>query len=129
MRKIFRDMQTYLAQDSYLPSSPNIDGKIMFKARHVIEDHRDHLKAFMVHASQIIQLADIRIMLAHAASLGFTLCFYRCHTSVFAVCHTPVTEILIKNPAYEFELEQSKRLLLFKPLHGLCDSVDLWHKI
>lgn len=34
----------------------------------------------------------------------------------------------IKNPIEEFELDASQCLKLIKPLYGLCESGDLWHK-
>ncbi len=37
-------------------------------------------------------------------------------------------EIFITEPVPEFELRPDQCLKLLKPLYGLCDSGELWHK-
>ena len=37
-------------------------------------------------------------------------------------------DIFIRDPIPEFELDPSQCLQLLKPLYGLCESGDLWHR-
>ena len=37
-------------------------------------------------------------------------------------------DIFVRDPVPEFELDPSQCLQLLKPLYGLCESGDLWHR-
>ena len=47
--------------------------KLSFKARHVIGNHRDQLRAFMFYESQTIKPMKIRMVWARTDIMGFEL--------------------------------------------------------
>ena len=68
------------------------------------------------------------MMLARKAILGFNV-WSADVTKAYLQSSKPTSRsIFIKNTPEKFELKLDKCLHLLKPLYGVCDSSDLWHK-
>jgi len=104
------------------------DGEVKWKARYVIGGYRDRLKHLMVHTTQTLQPSSVRLLLALAAIHGFKVWTSDVRQAYLQSSHTLSREVFIRNPVAEFELNPEQCLQLLKPLYGLCESGDLWHK-
>eukprot|EP00171_Calliarthron_tuberculosum_P023641 IDg23641t1 len=104
------------------------DGNIKFKARYVIGGHRDRFKHMMVHTASTLQPQSIRLLLALASMHGFDIWTSDVRQAYLQSAEPLSRDIFIKTPPMEFELESHQCLQLLKPLYGLCESGDLWHK-
>lgn len=104
------------------------DGETKFKARYVIGGHRDRMKAMMVHSAATLQPQSIRLLLALAAAFGFDIWSADVRQAYLQSSEALSRDIFITKPVAEFELQPEECLKLLKPLYGLCDSGDLWHK-
>ena len=104
------------------------DGQVKFKARYVIGGHRDRMKALMVHSAAPLQPQSIRLLLALAAAHGFKIWSSDVRQAYIQSADPLSRELFITKPVPEFELQPEHCLKLLKPLYGLCDSGDLWHK-
>ena len=103
------------------------DGEERFMARYVVGGHRDRHKSFMVHTSQTLQLASIRLMLAFASIFDFDVWISDVRQA-YLQSEEPLSKaIYIDRPCPEFSLNPDQCLQLLKPLYGLCESGDLWH--
>lgn len=104
------------------------DGQVKFKARYVIGGHRDRMKAYMVHNATTLQPQSIRLLLALAAIHDFDIWTADVRQAYLQSDEMLARELFITNLVPEFELRPEQCLKLLKPLYGLCDSGDLWHK-
>eukprot|EP00171_Calliarthron_tuberculosum_P022290 IDg22290t1 len=104
------------------------DGKIKYKSRYVIGGHRDRMKAMMVHDAATLQLLSIRLILTLSAIEGFDIWTSDVRHAYLQSEEPLSRDLFLVNPAPEFEIPADKCLQLLKPLYGLCDSGDLWHK-
>ena len=103
------------------------DGQERFKARYVIGGHRDRQKAFMVHTSQTLQPASVRLMLSFACIFGFEVWTSDVRQAYLQSAEPLSRAIYIGKPSTEFSLDPKQCLQLLTPLYGLCESGDLWH--
>ena len=104
------------------------DDRIKFKARFVIGGHRDKLKKLLVHSSQSIQPASVRLLLTLSAMHGFET-WTSDVTQAYLQSAKPLNrEVYIRNPPPEFELADDEALVLLRALYGLGESGDLWHE-
>ena len=76
----------------------------MYKALFVIGGHRDKLKEFMVHSSQTLQPATIRLMLALAVMLGYEIWISDVKQAYLQSKDGLQRPIFIKDLVEEFEL-------------------------
>ena len=104
------------------------DGQVKFKARYVIGGHRDRMKALMVQSAATLQPQSIRFLLALPAIHGFDIWSADVRQAYLQSVEPLSRELFITKPVPEFELQPKQYLKLLKPLYGLCDSRDLWHK-
>ena len=98
-----------------------------FKARYVIGGHRDRHKEFMVHTSQILQPASVRLMLVIASIFNFEVWTSDVRQAYLQSAEPLSRAIYIDPPSPKFSLAPEECLQLMKPLYGLCKSGDLWH--
>ena len=97
------------------------------KARYVIGGHRDRHKEFMVHTSQTLQPASVRLMLAIASLFNFEVWTSDVRQAYLQSAEPLSRFIYIDPPSPEFALAPEQCLQLTNPLYGLCESGDLWH--
>ena len=106
----------------------NADGKIKYKARYVVDGHRDRLKNFMVHGAQTLQSSSKRLLLAMAALLRFDIWSSDIKLAYLQSTEPLTRRVFTANPSPHFELEPNECFELLRPLYGLCDAGDLRHQ-
>ena len=104
------------------------DVQVRFKARYVISAHRDRFKALMVHSAATLQPQSIRLLLALAAIHGLDIWSSDVRHAYVQSSKPLYRALFITNPVPEFELKLEHCIKLLKPLYGLCDSRDPFHK-
>ena len=67
-------------------------------------------------------------MIALAAILGFRVLSTDVLLAYLQSTEPLQRRVFIKNPALEFELDPGECFELLRPLYGLADAGDLWHK-
>ncbi len=82
----------------------------------------------MVHSASTLQPQSIRLLLALAAMHGFDIWTSDVRQAYLQSAEPLARDIFIEKPVPEFELAPEQCLQLLKPLYGLCESGDLWHK-
>ena len=90
--------------------------------------HRDKLKNMMVHTSQNLQPSSVRLFLSLAELHGFCTWTSDVSQSYLQSAEPLMRGIFISRPVPGFELEPHQCLKLLKPLYGLCESGDMWHR-
>ena len=86
------------------------DGEENFKARYVIGGHRDRHKAFMVHTSQTLQPASVRLMLSFASMFGFEVWTSEVRQAYLQSAEPLSRAIYIHKPSPEFSLDPEECL-------------------
>eukprot|EP00171_Calliarthron_tuberculosum_P022145 IDg22145t1 len=82
----------------------------------------------MVHNAVTLQPQSIRLLLTLAALHEFDV-WTSDVTQAYLQSAIPLQrDVFITRPPPEFELDPSQCLKIMKPLYGLCDSGDLWHR-
>ena len=101
------------------------DGEVKFKARYIIGCHREKFKVYIVHSSQTLQPASVRLLLALAAIHSFEVWTADVRQAYLQSAEPLLRDIFIKDPVPEFKLDAGHWLQLIKPPYGFCESGDL----
>jgi Reverse transcriptase (RNA-dependent DNA polymerase) len=107
-------------------SASGNSGSEILKARFVLGGHRDRDRFKLVHNSTTLKQSSIRIITALASILGFRMWSTDIKQAYLQSAEDLKREIYVrpdvmKLPPYEL-------LQFVKPLYGLEDSGDYWHK-
>lgn len=86
------------------------------------------MKDMLVHSAAFLQPHSIRFLLAIAEMKSFDIWTSDVRQAYLQSSEPLQRDLFITRPVPEFELKGSECLKLLKPLYGLCDSGDLWHK-
>ncbi len=100
-------------------------GKEIWKARFVVQGHRDKLKKYLVHEISVVKQQGIKMLIGIASIFGFRIFSSDVIQSYIQSLEKLQRKILIKPPK-EFNLKQNELLELLKPLYGLAESGDYW---
>ncbi len=103
-------------------------GQVKFKARYVISGHRDKLKHYMVHSSKTLQFSSIPFLFSSSSMHELDVWTTDVRQAYLQASEPITRDVFLRNPAPEFELPAEKSLLLIKPLYGLHELGDIWHR-
>lgn len=101
--------------------------KERWKARFVVQGHRDKMKRSLVHDSPNAKQQSTRLVVGLASVFGFRL-FSTDVTQAYLQSADELMRDVYVKPTKEFELGEDQILKLMKPLYGLADSGDYWGK-
>ena len=100
----------------------------IWKARYVIQGHRDIEKDIMVRTSTNIQQGSLRLLFSFAGILGFKIWTQDVTQAYLQSNGVLSRDVFLEKPAPELELLPGRALKLLKPLYGLADSGDFWYR-
>ena len=86
------------------------------------------MKDYLVHGAQTIECVSVRIILDVTKIKGFRICVVDVKLAYLLSDKPMIRKIFITNSAPEFELSPEECLKLLKPIYGLADSEDEWHR-
>lgn len=101
------------------------DGIVNFNARHFIGVHRYEMKLMMVHNSQKLQHASIKLTIALASAYKFRVWTSNVRQAYLQSSIPFLRYMCITNIAPGFSLSPEHCLQILNPLYGLCDAGDL----
>lgn len=104
------------------------DGSVKQKAQCAIGGHRDKMKHMIVHSASALQAQNVGLLLALTMLLDFDIWTSDVRQAYLQSCGPLSCQIYNQNTVPEFELQRSQCLQLIKPLCGLAESGEIWHK-
>jgi Reverse transcriptase (RNA-dependent DNA polymerase) len=99
-----------------------------WKARFVIQGHRDIEKDSMVCSSTNVQHKSLRLLFVLCSMLGFQNWTQDVTQEYLQSSGILARDVFIYNPPPELELTSEHALKLLKALYGLDDSGDFWYR-
>ena len=106
--------------------NPDTDEEI-YKARFVVQGHKDKEKDFLIHDSPTISTAYIRILIAIAGIFGFRI-WSTDIIQAYLQSSAPLMRDIFIKAGKELCLDKDKLLKLLRPLYGLAESGDFWYR-
>lgn len=97
----------------------------VWKARFVVQGHRDKMKNSLVHDILVSRQYSVKILVELASSLGFQI-FSTDVTQAYLQSSESLQRDIYIRPPPELSLKPDKVLKLLKPLYGLAESGDYW---
>ena len=86
------------------------------------------MKDYLVHRALAIQCVSVCIILVVAKIKGFRICIVDVRTAYLQSVKPFMRKIFVTNHASEFKISPEECLELLKPIYGLADSEDIWHR-
>ena len=105
------------------------DQEERYYARSVASGYLDIMKDNLVHGAQTIRYVSVRIVLVVAKIKSFSISVVDVKHAYLFSDNPIIRKIFITNHGPEFELSPDKFLELLKPIYGLADAGDKWHRI
>jgi Reverse transcriptase (RNA-dependent DNA polymerase) len=97
----------------------------LYKARFVVQGHRDKQKTSMVHQNTTAKQQSTRLLTGLAAIFGFRICTHDVQQAYLQSAESLIRDVYLKPPAV-LNLRGDQVLKLLRPLYGLCDAGDYW---
>ena len=99
--------------------------KEVWKARYVLQGHKDKMKRSFVHDTSTARQFSVKLLVGLAALFDFRL-FSTDFTQAYLQSTEELSRDVYVKPSSEFDLDPNQLLKLLKPLYGLADSGDYW---
>ena len=100
--------------------------KEIYKARFVVQGHKDLDKNYLVYSSSNLKQSSIRIILSIASLFRFHV-WSQDITHAYLQSASKLMRNIYVKPTKQFKLSKDSLLKLLKPFYGLTDSGDYWH--
>jgi Reverse transcriptase (RNA-dependent DNA polymerase) len=97
----------------------------IYKARYVVQCHRDKEKTSMVHHNTTARQQSTRLLIGLAAIFGFRVCTHDVQQAYFQSAENLLRDVYLK-PSAVLNVSSGTMLKLLRPLYGLCDAGDYW---
>lgn len=98
-----------------------------YKALFVVQGHKDREKDYLIHASKIVHIRNIDLLITLAAIYRFEVCNQ--YVPQDHIQGDNISQKLYVNPTSELQLPKDHYLNLLNPLSVLSESGDSWlHK-
>lgn len=99
--------------------------KEVWKARYVVEGHRDSMRQSLVHNTTVARQQSTKLVVGIAAIFGFNL-FSSDITQAYLQNSEKLMRDVYLNPPKKLNLDPGQLLKLLKPLYALSESGDYW---
>lgn len=97
----------------------------IYKARYVVQDHKDKEKSRLIHPSTNLRQRSVKLITFLAAVLKFRV-WSQDVTQAYLQAEDNLRRLVYVKPTKQFGLQDGQLLQLLKPLYGLSDAGDYW---
>lgn len=131
-----RDVIRLVDRRTFLSKGSHLSGRIIrclmnvgtsaenFKARFLVQGHRDSEKAVLLHDSATLRQSSIRLILSVASS--FRLSVWALYINQTYTISSPTTRQIFIKPDHAFGIDPNIVFQIRHPLHGLAHAEDAW---